>query len=297
MAAALGGMCMDFNDLLSKHRIELKSVLILRHRPFEPNLRRVILWLAGEQPDLFNAFQQTQGPQVEAAMQRATHVASFIGDEPGRAVFAGLFARGSSRPLTKAAFWAVPDNLKLKELGMRGFVDEREHILAFDLTQVDFYREWTGKLVVDWPGGERSWWRWADRNTLRVRSVGEDSLFKQAVPPWETIHLSMSELHVLPKSWREALKHWRGVYFILDRSDGKGYVGSAYGSDNLLGRWLSYASTGHGGNVELRGRVPDNFSFSILQRLSPDLEASDVIRIESSWKDRLHTREFGLNRN
>jgi len=288
---------MNFSDLLERHTINSKAVLVLRHRPVEPNLRRVILWLAGAQPSVFNAYQQTQGRQVEAAMQRSAHVASFIGHETGKAVFAGLFERRGARALTKSDYWAIPAHQSLRDLGMRGWVEERENLLWFDLVLTAFYSDWIGKLVVDWPGGERSWWCWADRNTFRVRSVAEDSLFEQAVPPWETIRLSMSELHVLPKSWREALKHWRGVYFILDRSDGKGYVGSAYGSDNLFGRWLSYASTGHGGNVELRGRVPENFSFSILQRLSPDLEASNVVRIESWWKDRLHTREFGLNRN
>ena len=76
-----------------------------------------------------------------------------------------------------------------------------------------------------------------------------------------------------------------------------GYVGSAYGAENILGRWRSYAKTGHGGNRSLRASAPADLRFSILQRTSPDLEASDVIALEASWKDRLHTRQFGLNLN
>jgi hypothetical protein len=35
-----------------------------------------------------------------------------------------------------------------------------------------------------------------------------------------------------------------------------------------------------------------------LQRVSPDMEPSEVIRLESSWKERLHTRKpYGLNDN
>jgi hypothetical protein len=35
-----------------------------------------------------------------------------------------------------------------------------------------------------------------------------------------------------------------------------------------------------------------------LQRVSPDMPADDVIRLEASWKLRLHTRSpFGLNSN
>jgi hypothetical protein len=93
------------------------------------------------------------------------------------------------------------------------------------------------------------------------------------------------------------LREWRGIYYILDSSDGRGYVGAAYGADNILGRWLNYGISGHGGNKALRKRDPSNFHFSILQRVSPDMPSDDVIRLEHAWKTRLHTREFGLNKN
>ena len=55
---------------------------------------------------------------------------------------------------------------------------------------------------------------------------------------------------------------------------------------------------GHGGNSLLRQRDPKNFQFSILQRVSPDMDARDLIQIENSWKKRLHTRSpEGLNDN
>jgi hypothetical protein len=85
---------------------------------------------------------------------------------------------------------------------------------------------------------------------------------------------------------------------IFDVSDGKGYVGSAYGDGNLLGKWQEYATLGHGGNTLLRKRDPRQFRFSILQRVSPDMDANDVIRVEGTWKDRLHSRfPRGLNDN
>ena len=94
------------------------------------------------------------------------------------------------------------------------------------------------------------------------------------------------------------LSEWRGVYFIFDTLDGKGYVGSAYGESNLLGRWLNYAASGHGGNRLLRQRDPRTFQFTILQRVSPDLDATAVVQLEGSWKRRLHTyAPYGLNDN
>jgi hypothetical protein len=60
---------MNLNDLLRGKDLDPKRVLVLRHRPREPELNRVLPWLAAEKPDLFNAYQQTQGKRVERAMQ------------------------------------------------------------------------------------------------------------------------------------------------------------------------------------------------------------------------------------
>ena len=62
---------MELNDLLIAQSIDPKEVLVLRHRPSEPELRKVLPWLAAEKPDFYNAYQQTQGPKVEKAMMRA----------------------------------------------------------------------------------------------------------------------------------------------------------------------------------------------------------------------------------
>src|SRR5216683_4620097 len=146
-----------------------------------------------------------------------------------------------------------------------------------------------------WPGGERTWCRWADRNEFPVEAILEESVLVRDMPAADELTLSWEELRVLPRSWKSVLSQWRGVYLIVDVSDGKGYVGSAYGTDNLLSRWLSYAESGHGGNKKLRGRAPEGLRFSILKRVSPDMDAADVVRLEGTWKKRLHTREFGLN--
>ena len=289
---------MDLNDLLEKKAIDAKRVLVFRHRPSEPELNKVLPWLAAERPDVFNAYQQTQSEKVEKAMGNADYVASFIGHEPGKALFIGLYSVGGTKALTPDGYWAVPAYIEMKAFGMKGAEKSRSSILWFDLNLTDWYAQWKGKLVVGWPPPERSWWRWAQRNTIPVLAVLEDSALDAAMPGWDRIVLSWDELKLLPRRWRAALSQWRGIYYIFDASDGKGYIGSAYGRDNLLGRWTAYSHQGHGGNILLRQREPRNFRFTILQRLSPDLDAEDVIRIEASWKERLHTRQpQGLNDN
>lgn len=294
---------MHLNDLLKSQDIDPSKVIVMRHRPHERQLAKVLPWLAAERPETFNAYQQTQGERVEGAMKGLRgqgHVASFIGHAPGKALFVGLYKIGDSKPLTRQQFWSVPGCAELLKFGMLGFTDNdpRETIEWFDLTQTEFYEGWKGKLVVNWPPPERSWWRRAHRNEMAVLSVFEESAFDGAMPEWDQIDLGWEELAVLPSRWKAAMRQWRGIYFIFDESDRKGYVGSAYGTENLLGRWLDYAASGHGGNRLLRERLHKNFRFTVLQRVSPDMNSEDVIRLEASWKDRLHTRApFGLNDN
>lgn len=289
---------MQLNDLFGREGVEPAGVMIMRHRPKEPQLRKALPWLASDRPEVYNAYQQTQSGRCEAALPKAKHVASFIGHEAHRAVFVGLYRlEGTSVLQSKKAYWAIEANRELRKLGAKGWLDERAKIIWFDLKLLSFYSDWKGKLIIEWPGPERSWWRWANRNAMPVRAILEESLLDRQMPQWRHLTLTWDELCVIPKSWQDQLRQWRGVYFIMDSSDGKGYVGSAYGKDNILGRWLNYAASGHGGNKDLRKRKPENLRFSILQRVSPDLETDNVIALEASWKDRLHTREFGLNEN
>jgi hypothetical protein len=82
---------MNLNDLLKGKGIDPQHVLVLRHRPNEPELNKILPWLAAEKPDVFNAYQQTQGERVERAMQAMKdigYVASFLGREPGNSSIA-----------------------------------------------------------------------------------------------------------------------------------------------------------------------------------------------------------------
>ena len=55
----------------------------------------------------------------------------------------------------------------------------------------------------------------------------------------------------------------------------KGYVGSASGAQNLLGRWQHYAGTGDGGNLNL------------LEVVAPDMDRDEVNQREQNCKNRL----------
>ena len=117
------------------------------------------------------------------------------------------------------------------------------------------------------------------------------------MPEWRRLALNWKELAILLEKWKTILSQWRGIYFILDEEDGKGYVGAADGKENMLHRWLEYSKSGHGGNKLLRSRKPDKFNFRVLELVAQSTENDQVQAIEASWKDRLHTRTCGLNEN
>lgn len=295
-----GNQSLTFNQLLRFSGIELRDVVVFRHRPWEPALNRVFDNIVNQRRDLFDCYQSTHAPNTEAALSRARYVASFIRYRPKLALFVGLYENLGQRHLTVTEYQSRPLHLELMSRGMGGHKasDGREKVIEFDLRPTDWRNDWSERLIIQWPGLERSWYRWADRNEFSVEAIAEHSCLVQPIPSWDELTLDWQELALVPQHWKAALSQWRGVYLIIDRSDGKQYVGSAYGAENLLQRWKEYERTGHGGNKSLKLRDPTNFSFSILQRTSPDLPDSDVIALEGTWKDRLRSRApFGLNEN
>lgn len=290
----------EFNDLLAKTGIDPRAVIVMRHRPTESRMRLVLPWFAEEQSGLFNAYQSTQRGSAEKSMLKAGYLASFIGTAPGEAIWVGLYEIAGAEPITLEQFRARPE---YRELMQHGHIpvpegDTREIIQYFDLVRLDAWREWLGRLTIGWPAPERSWWRRAHKNRLPVLSISRESQFVRHIPDWRDAVFDWVTLNALPRSWQSALREWRGIYLIRDRSDGLAYVGSAGGAENLLGRWLDYAGSGHGGNALLRRRDAKNFEFSILERVSPDMEQAELVAREGSWKRRLGTMHpAGLNAN
>jgi hypothetical protein len=201
------------------------------------------------------------------------------------------------KSISIAQYWRMDANQRMQAFGITGPDSSRKRVLWFNLSETPIYSSWKGKLVVDFPPPDRAWFRWAAKNTFSVSAILEESALNEKMSDWRKIELSWDKLQVLPSEWKSALRQWRGIYFIFDKSMKQGYVGSAYGRENILGRWLNYAASGDGGNKRLRECEPKDLTFSILERVSPDMDTAEVCELEASWKSRLHTREFGLNLN
>ena len=93
---------------------------------------------------------------------------------------------------------------------------------------------------------------------------------------------------------------------ITDISNGKRYVGSAYGVTGLWSRWASYVGTGHGHTDDLTQIIATygldyarrNFRFALLEHRTMKTDDLVIIQREKYWKDVLLTRsEYGYNKN
>ncbi|TOM66562.1 hypothetical protein CGH71_23640, partial [Vibrio parahaemolyticus] len=129
-------------------------------------------------------------------------------------------------------------------------------------------------------------------------------------PGYENINHDFSALLPIFKNqkadWKSALSNVKGVYVIFDKSNGKKYVGSAYGEHGIWSRWGCYIGTGHGWNDGLTDLISQNgfdyalknFKITLLEYRPMKTDDNTIIERESYWKEVLLSRNaFGYNKN
>jgi len=234
------------------------------------------------------AFKEWQEYQNQKNFQ-CEHVFSLIHLGQDRWLFAGIYAVKGFTP-------------KQKEDGKPYYLYSTE--------EVEGLKHLTGRAVVRFNKVFRASYLRGEKysDNLIVEASREKRMTIGDFPGFNSVLLSFAMLRTMVReanpSWRTALTNVAGVYLITDRSDGRHYVGSAYGGDGIWQRWTSYTKDGHGGNAELRDLLRErgenhaqNFQFSLLEVC--DLYSSNdyVIARETYWKQVLMSREFGLNKN
>mgnify|MGYP000066642462 FL=1 len=175
----------------------------------------------------------------------------------------------------------------------------------YELEHIDLLKEYEGRLLIEWGNSALAW---AQKATIEKPIVAIQD--KRAFSGYENFVLTYDELKEIVKdptayeSWHTALSSVNAIYLIVDRENGRQYVGSAYGKDGLLGRWAHYVDSLHGDNKlmkELLCNYPQRykyFQFSILQLLPKTATPDDVIHTETLWKKKLLTYEpLGMNAN
>lgn len=291
---------MEFNDLLRLAAIDPKTCAVMLHAPSDPALRRGLLAVAQDDPPLFEVYQDNHPKGPEATLKNRSHAASFVVEDGESARFVGLYSNSGWTYQSAAELDTDPVRRELQQrFRGKGFIelagaDSGRNVFA--LKRLAALADLSGRLVVRRTPG-RAYMRLAERNVLDVIEIARHARFVPPAPDWRDFIVSGAELRVLPKPWCARLQEWRGIYLIIDEKDGARYVGAAYGAENLLGRWRAHVAGESGVTVDLAGRDPARFRFSILELLAPVAESADVIAAENRWKQTLGTRNWGLNRN
>jgi hypothetical protein len=146
-------------------------------------------------------------------------------------------------------------------------------------------------------------------DNLTVAEILPQVYSGESFPGFENINHDFGTLEAVFQAeradWKAALQNMKGIYVIADRSNGRQYVGSAYGDAGIWSRWACYIGTGHGWNDELVKLVHekgpkyarDYFRFAILEVMIKSTPDDVVLAREAHWKRALLTREHGYNKN
>lgn len=177
--------------------------------------------------------------------------------------------------------------------------------VGYEYKSLKEYDKYIGRLVVKFKNKTQMMIRKAESviEECEVSQILPDTFDNDIFPGYDKINLTWEELkRVLNKdNWITALQNQKGIYLITDKSNGKNYIGSAYGEQMLLGRWKTYIKNGHGGNIELKkldfSHIKNNFTFTVLDIYKSTANDKVIIERENWWKDILLSRRFGYNKN
>ncbi|RYE71923.1 MAG: GIY-YIG nuclease family protein [Oxalobacteraceae bacterium] len=275
---------LTFANLLDLEGIDRSSVRVLRHQDNRHTgfLSPYALWR--DHRERFESYQATQSFANEAKL-RAPFWASFVGVPSRQTLFVGLYAARLDGPLPADRPHPVTDGIE--PAGSCNF---------YQLDPLPVLSEYAGRLWIEWGDNYRTWIQRGDGKGKPItelrRTLGEPQF-----PGYPALIINLSEIESLPATWAVPLSATRGVYLLTCPKTREQYVGMASGVDGLLGRWREYFATGHGGNVGLKSRDPSDYQLSILETVGSAATTADLIAIEGRWKDKLQSRQMGLNRN
>ena len=177
--------------------------------------------------------------------------------------------------------------------------------IGYEYEDLPEYEKYVGRLIVKFKNKVQTMIRNAESviDDCLVSQILPETFDNDLFPGYDKVNISWDELRrVIEKdNWKTALQNQKGVYLMTDISNGKKYVGSAYGQNMILGRWKSYIKNGNGDNKELKvlpfNHIKKNFKYTILDIYKSTTDDQIIIERENWWKEVLQSRKFGYNSN
>jgi hypothetical protein len=271
-----------FNDVLRSEGIDPTGVRLVRHQD-----------AARREPTIYAAWRSTNGRHLVEEYQRIQSRNVFrVGD-----VIASFVV--TPRPRSETLFVGIYRVTALAkcEPGARDpiYADDVAGMNRYDLTYDTRLASYEERLSIEWGPGTRAWVQRAARQPKSIRALKDQD--DPPFPGFSQFCVDVDQVPGLYSSWQQRLREVKGIYLLVDKDTGDQYIGSAKGEESLLARFMAYAQTGHGGNVELRRRKGARYQVGVLEVVNLALPDRRIEQIEASWKHKLLTREFGLNKN
>jgi hypothetical protein len=272
-----------FNSILKDAGFALGAVRLLRHQEKLPN--RMSPYRAWRDNRAAFESYQSMHKVSRSALYAVPNWASFVVTPEGKTLFAGVYDAKLVGPNTGEL--AHPVSTKVFPAGTMNLY---ETTLRSELSDL------IGRLHIDWGPAARAWVQRPDRQNKVVTEVRR-TFSEPSFPGFTRFIQKLSDLENLPSSWIEVLRSSKGVYLLSCPRTREQYIGAAYGNAGFWDRWLTYASDGHGGNVGLRSRERSDYQISILEVAGSAASNDDILGMEALWKEKLQSRQMGLNHN
>lgn len=272
------------NSIFTQYGLDPVHVRLLRHQDKRVGTKYTPYELWRDNCPAFEQYQSVQSIKNQTKFRRPFW-ASFVAAPSGRTLFVGLY---------KAEYIGVG-----KTDLVRPHTDGLDKAGTYDLYSLTLQSELSdliGKLYVNWGSGTRSWVQRAEIQNKEVTEI-RTAFKEEAFPGFSKFMKPLSEIASLPSSWIEPLRTTKGIYLLSCPKTKEQYVGAATGEDGFWGRWQFYVQTAHGGNVGLKSREASDYRVSILEMAGSQLTTDDILRLEQIWKEKLQSREMGLNKN
>ena len=178
------------------------------------------------------------------------------------------------------------------------------------------YKNFFGRLIIKLNKGNTFsgfvfWLRnmMEKHNNIEVKEILPVLYNGEIFEGYDKVNLSFEKLkdilyNKLSPTYYNALEKITGVYALTDISNGKIYIGSAYGNKGVAGRWLEYIDTKHGWNQELiklyeldNKYFEKNFQFTLLEYFNSTYDEQKIIEREQYYKKCFSTIKNGYNAN
>ena len=184
---------------------------------------------------------------------------------------------------------------------------------SYKIEEQTEYSDYVGRLKIKLkkPSRGRAFYLEKYIDQMKISEILKKPYSGEVFPGYEHINHDFKMLIPIFRNqnsdWKAALENVKGVYVIMDKNNGKKYIGAAYSDSGIWSRWSCYMQTGHGWNDELTKLIKDkkfdyarnNFRLSLLEYRSMKVDDGIIKCREKFWKKVFMSSvgEFGYNKN